>query len=577
MSEKKSRKRKTSISNDIGEKKLDVEKKDEFASYWEAKVDSVVSAELKDGRNRRKNSICFTLPTLGECSYLPGLRNSFELNVDSIVNPDSVNWNETLVENFKKEIGNSEAINHMEASSFLTIISRYVDLSAITSSSDTYRTVYCAHILSHLIRSKNLIINNKRKMDIASALGGVSEEFVESSRDQGFVRPSVLIMCPYKKDAYDVVNRLRRLIYGDENGDVWNKSRFEEEYSGPEEAAALWANVPEDHKELLIGNNDDTFRLGLALSKKTLKLYEKFDKSDILLCSPLGLRMILNGDEGNEAHLLSSIQLVVVDRADLMLQQNWEHVQLIFSHLNNLPAKIDMDISRVRRVYLEGNGRHFSQLMLFSRYAHELFTALVLENSTNHRGVALNTPKQAGTLEKIEVPLCQELHSFNVPNPEHVSEERWKYFCDKIVPGLVPRTCIVVPSYFDFVRMRNYLKKAEESFVACHEYAPKKKVLRARDMFYHERKSYLLVTERFYFFNRRPLRGIRRLIFYQIPSHPALYSEFINMSESSDSKRFLAILLYCKLDRIRLQNTFGTEMAAGILASPQKVQAIVSE
>ena len=73
------------------------------------------------------------------------------------------------------------------------------------------------------------------------------------------------------------------------------------------------------------------------------------------------------------------------------------------------------------------------------------------------------------------------------------------------MPTLIPRTLIVIPSYFDFVRVRNHFKKAEESFVMCHEYANRAKVDRAREMFFHERKSYLVVTERWYFFNRRHL------------------------------------------------------------------------
>lgn len=44
---------------------------------------------------------------------------------------------------------------------------------------------------------------------------------------------------------------------------------------------------------------DDCFRLGVALSNKSLKLYAPFDKADILICSPLGLRMVI-GEWGCE-------------------------------------------------------------------------------------------------------------------------------------------------------------------------------------------------------------------------------------------------------------------------------------
>lgn len=45
------------------------------------------------------------------------------------------------------------------------------------------------------------------------------------------------------------------------------------------------------------GNTDDCFRIGVQLSKSGMKLYADFYKADILICSPLGLRLIL-GAEG---------------------------------------------------------------------------------------------------------------------------------------------------------------------------------------------------------------------------------------------------------------------------------------
>lgn len=64
------------------------------------------------------------------------------------------------------------------------------------------------------------------------------------------------------------------------------------------------------------GNIDDCFRLGIGLAKKSLKLYTAFDESDILLCSPLGLRMIIG--EPTETHherdFLASIEVLIVDK-----------------------------------------------------------------------------------------------------------------------------------------------------------------------------------------------------------------------------------------------------------------------
>ncbi|CAI5446133.1 unnamed protein product [Caenorhabditis angaria] len=557
---------------------------DNFEKFLAKNLDSIGAAKLQDIKNRTKTAKKVEIKGIGASSIYEGLDEIEIPTTSSNLDLAETGWNSNLIANMTNILAETEVdqkkVKDIEdsRSSTIDIVSRYIDLLEISDDQDGYRSIYCAHIISHLIKNRNTIIANKRKLEIDEASeDGASEELIESCRDSGFVRPVVLILCPFKKDAYDIIQKISSIIYGDEKGEIWNKKRFEDEYSGPEEIPQSRVEYPPDHLELLKGNNDDAFRIGIALSKKVLKLYEKFDKADILLCSPLGLRMILNGDDGNESHLLSSTNIIIVDRADQMLQQNWENIQLIFSQLFGQPAKIDVDISRVRKMYLDGYARHFSQILLFSRFSHELFTSLMVQNSGNHNGLIVARPKQEGTLKNIEIPLCQEIHKFQVTDPNEVSEARFKYFVDKIVTSLTPRTVIVIPSYYDFVRIRNHFKKGEESFVSCHEYAPRKKVDRAREMFFHERKSYLLVTERWYFFNRRQLTGVHRAVFYQLPSHPLFYSEFINMSDSDTKQRFLAVLLVCKFDRLRMENTFGTEMAQAILSNKQQVQAIVSE
>ena len=52
-----------------------------------------------------------------------------------------------------------------------------------------------------------------------------------------------------------------------------------------------------DYQALFAGNNDDCFRIGIKFSRKQMKIYSSFYGSDMLIASPLGLRMII-GAEG---------------------------------------------------------------------------------------------------------------------------------------------------------------------------------------------------------------------------------------------------------------------------------------
>ena len=61
-----------------------------------------------------------------------------------------------------------------------------------------------------------------------------------------------------------------------------------------------------------------------------VKLYSDFLQSDIVVASPIALATKLSDEqkeeEGGPADFLSSIEIAVVDRADVLHMQNWAHV-----------------------------------------------------------------------------------------------------------------------------------------------------------------------------------------------------------------------------------------------------------
>ena len=55
------------------------------------------------------------------------------------------------------------------------------------------------------------------------------------------------------------------------------------------------------------------FQLGVSVTKKSLKLYTDFYSSDIIIASPLGLRMVLETD----SDFLSSIEVLIMDQVNI--------------------------------------------------------------------------------------------------------------------------------------------------------------------------------------------------------------------------------------------------------------------
>ena len=79
---------------------------------------------------------------------------------------------------------------------------------------------------------------------------------------------------------------------------------------------------PQPHQATFDGNHDDCFRCGIRLNRKSAKLYSAFYKSDIVLASPLGLRVALGeGDKKRDVDWLSSIEIAVLGYADLLMMQ----------------------------------------------------------------------------------------------------------------------------------------------------------------------------------------------------------------------------------------------------------------
>lgn len=67
----------------------------------------------------------------------------------------------------------------------------------------------------------------------------------------------------------------------------------------------------EDFYFLFSGNTEDHFKLGLSVSKKSLKLFTEFYQSDIIIASPLGLKSVISGDGYNILFIESPFLIVV--------------------------------------------------------------------------------------------------------------------------------------------------------------------------------------------------------------------------------------------------------------------------
>ncbi|KAL0037821.1 hypothetical protein WJX79_000518 [Trebouxia sp. C0005] len=446
-----------------------------------------------------------------------------------------------------------------DAHSKLLVCNSYMDLFLpnqpypVRSGEDPVLDACLLHCINHCSKTAELIkkTNQQAKTD---------RDF-EAPRDQGFTRPKVLILLPMRNMALKVILRLLQFTQKETRADsIQGKQRFLEDFGPGEDASdeeeltergkRVKQQQPADHQALFDGNCDDHFRIGMKITRGSVRLYSDFYESDIIVASPLALATKLTEDEeeGGAADFLSSIEVLLVDRLDVLQMQNWAHMTTVLEAVNQVPqGQHGVDIMRVREWMC-----------------------------VNHAGKARLKVSYKGVLGHTLSPVRQLFERIASSTAAADAESRFQHFKKhvwlRIKESGSSGQLVFVRSYFDFVRLRNFLKEEGASFVGLCEYTKHSDVSRGRSNFFHGRRHIMLYTERAHFYHRYRLRGIKDALFYQLPEHSSFYSELVGCleeasSNSSSGGHATVTVLFNKLDSLQMHRVVGNARCTKMLKS----------
>ncbi|XP_051149332.1 protein NUCLEOLAR FACTOR 1 [Andrographis paniculata] len=564
-----------------------------FDSHLTYKLESV---EV-DNILKRKWRYTWTMPALNmpNCNW-KGTGSCFMKDMDTSLNYGLKtklykHWLESY-----KESGGSE-FHQSRQRLFFSICNSYYDilhhnkkpfyLRGLEEES-SIMDAYVMHCLNHIFISRDLMVKNERKL--AKQQESAEEKSVDCDAylDRGFTRPKVLILLPLAGIARRVVKKLIQLTPPKYNANVENLERFHEEFGSGRESKddGNDAKIPNSKKsakppdfQALLGNDNDNdhFMLGIKFTSRGIKLYGDFYTSDVIVSSPLGLITKIGEaevDKEKDVDYLSSIEVLVVDHADVMLMQNWSHVNTVIELLNRLPSKQHgADIMRIRQWYLDGQARFYRQTVILSSHPNPDINALFNKHCLNYRGKVKLECKYKGVLPKILIQARQIYERLDISSIEEADEARFKYFCDKVFPKIKDSVqdgmMIFISSYFEFVRIRNYLKSQAASVCLFGEYIQRNDISRVRGEFFRGEKKIILYTERAHFYYRYKIRGVKNLIFYSLPERKEFYPEIVNLLEESDSMN--CRVLFSRLDHLRLERIVGSAAAKRMIDSDKGV------
>lgn len=473
-------------------------------------------------------------------------------------------------------IGDIKKIDTSLIESMLTYESFNFQYSNNERIKEKYQDYYLLHIMNHLLKTRDTILNNNAKKALYEKKlkeGTAGDEDEPEFRDQGYTRPKVLILLPSKNFAYKVVNKM---IKNFQMENVENKKKFKTQFYEESKIKDRVYNIkPKDFEEYFDGNTDDMFVLGAKYTRKTLKLYSPLEQSDIIFASPIGLLRLYDKinskDEENDSkkkdrrdkekkkehelknNFLSSIEICIIDKAEGIMFQNWDNInEIMKKHLNQIPKNfMNIDFSRIRMWAINGQNEYLTQIMCFNKFTTPEMMSIVkrslnlINGSTSYLSIDNKSVIdksnyklfQMGVINKFE-RLKQMFLRFDIDMKSYVQEpeKRLEFFKNSILPQILNKTSykygtlIYIPSYFDYLRVKNFLQNdTSVSFVAIDEYSSNSKITRNRALFKNRSNlaPIMLYTERLHFYKRLDIKGVRNVIFYQLPSDGDFYEQVL--------------------------------------------------
>lgn len=447
-----------------------------------------------------------------------------------------------------------------------------------------YKKLYIIHAMNHIYKTRDYILKNNAKLSEHAEKCKLGKSLPDLEiRDQGFTRPKVLILLPTREMCFEVINLILQYSATDQQE---NKKRLTTLFHS---TALPPETKPDDFRYYFKGNTNDYFTIGLKFTRKSVKLYSSFYSSDIIIASPIGLSMILENEDKRkrEYDFLSSIEILVIDNANQIEMQNWDHVTKILKYLNKVPKEShNTDFSRVRLWSINDQAKYFTQRLVFSEFSTPIINS-VINKSFNLAG-KLKMKKIINSdnciMNSVGLKVKQVFQRFESDSPIQDPDARFKFFINSVLNSLSNSTSyddgllIVIPSYFDYIRVKDYMSKETKlNFNAIDEYSSQSKLTRARQNFAQGKIKVLLYTERLHYFRRFEINGVKTVILYGVPNNPLFYKEYLKFIGRSVFQGVVDInlsfikIIFSKWEAVALERIVGNERATILCNSVNQI------
>ena len=514
-----------------------------------------------------------------------------------------VSWNNLEVRTQLMKIYLFHILNHIlkrkEEIELNDNIDKIINDTAITDNQKLNKELFRSHESEFLSEYYTKHVNPKTKLDdsyanknfityhkeIKEKYNNINDKDEINIKDQGFTSPKVLILVPYKKHARIILEELINIFSNNNWKGITNKKKFKDEYSE-------------------FDSMDDCFRMGINISffENKMKLYSPFDESDIILASPLGLKLA-NPSDSDKAFknskvydFLSSIEIFLMDFSEVFIYQNMEHLNEILSFINKPPKNNQniVDINRIKEVYANNYGEYLRQNIIISHFKCLDIDVSINDISKNINGKVLFDGPYENQTELIKKEFSEKYNYMNSKEYEIRYEfkilrdlkgeddfdEKFNYFTKNIWQNLYEsfekHTIIFISSTFDYLRLKSFFKQKSKSVCYISEDTDKKDWQRNRLYFENGKYKFLLYNERAHVYKKINLKFAKNIFFYSLPEDPKIFNEMIHLidpvnynknlekynieSQQNEIQKFGSVIaLVSPVEKYNLQKILGND------------------
>ncbi|CRG99603.1 conserved protein, unknown function [Plasmodium relictum] len=517
----------------------------------------------------------------------------------------------------------SDVMKSEEMKSYFHYINSYVDVLYANKNvlnSHFIRLLNSIHILNHLKkkRKRRKYINKKiEKLERVEQVKKENIEIKEDFCDESFARPKILILCSFRyitKEYIDLICNLLTLT------EVKNKNKFLNEYDITKDERKKMKEIYSkkrktlDYINLYRGNNDDCFRCGIKLleNEKKIQLYSPFYDSDILICSPLGLDIIIKESKKEEDFdmdsessdnydlkdeniskrnknnksqkqkkkknsnskkklyeydFLSSIEILIIDQIDTILMQNLLILKNVLNFINKpLLRWGNANINRIPKYIINGFLKNYRQTIISSSILDTNFISLI-QSADNFRSYLKLFIKNDDNilLQVRDLNINQYFKKIECDSILKIEESIIDFISTNVIDILsnINQLIIFLPTYIEYIRIYEILKKNDITFKGINEYTDEKKRIKILKLFKFKRINILLITGRLMFYERCTFKGANNVIFFSPPKFIFMYYELIkDLTKNSNSS---SICYYTKYHTYELERIVGQSRALQLI------------